>query len=73
MVAIAEQTEFPGWYQCLAEPAEEFPLSPLTVLEGAIPEGLQGSLYRNGPGRSSVVEQRLIIGLMVMELCWLFI
>jgi all-trans-8'-apo-beta-carotenal 15,15'-oxygenase len=39
------------WADAIAQPAQEFPLTPLPVLEGAIPSGLQGSLFRNGPGR----------------------
>ncbi len=37
------------WFQALQKPAEEFPLTPLTVLSGKLPSGLQGTLYRNGP------------------------
>jgi len=37
------------WFQALQKPAEEFPLTPLTVLSGNLPSGLQGTLYRNGP------------------------
>lgn len=39
------------WANAIVPPASEFPLTPLPVLSGQIPEGLQGSLYRNGPGR----------------------
>lgn len=39
------------WAGAIAQPAQEFPLTPLTVVEGKIPSGLQGSLFRNGPGR----------------------
>jgi carotenoid cleavage dioxygenase-like enzyme len=39
------------WANAIVQPACEFPLTPLSVLEGAIPVGLRGSLYRNGPGR----------------------
>jgi carotenoid cleavage dioxygenase-like enzyme len=40
-----------AWAKAIASPACEFPLTPLPVLEGQIPLGLRGSLYRNGPGR----------------------
>ncbi|MGF1524224.1 MAG: carotenoid oxygenase family protein [Leptolyngbyaceae cyanobacterium] len=40
-----------AWAQAIAQPAQEFPLTPLSVLSGAIPPDLRGSLYRNGPGR----------------------
>lgn len=33
------------------KPAREFPLTSLAILSGEIPEGLQGTLYRNGPAR----------------------
>jgi all-trans-8'-apo-beta-carotenal 15,15'-oxygenase len=41
----------PLWNRAISAPAQEFPLQPLPVLSGAIPPGLQGSLYRNGPAR----------------------
>lgn len=44
-------THQPTWSNAIAEAIEEFPLTPLTVLSGAVPEGLRGTLYRNGPGR----------------------
>ena len=37
------------WFQAIQKPAEEFPLTPLTLLSGDLPTGLQGTLYRNGP------------------------
>ncbi|MGQ4648026.1 carotenoid oxygenase family protein [Lyngbya aestuarii] len=39
-----------AWAKAIAKPAREFPLTPLSVLSGKIPQGLRGSLYRNGPG-----------------------
>jgi carotenoid cleavage dioxygenase-like enzyme len=39
-----------AWSQALAQPGVEFPATPLPVLEGKIPPGLQGSFYQNGPG-----------------------
>ncbi|AMA09805.1 carotenoid oxygenase family protein [Picosynechococcus sp. PCC 73109] len=41
----------PAWSRLFANPAQPFDLTPLPVLEGAIPPGLRGSLFRNGPGR----------------------
>ncbi|PSB56847.1 carotenoid oxygenase family protein [Chamaesiphon polymorphus] len=41
----------PLWGQALAAPAPEFPQTQLQILAGAIPSGLSGTLYRNGPGR----------------------
>ncbi|MBD0311802.1 MAG: carotenoid oxygenase family protein, partial [Microcoleus sp. T3-bin5] len=40
-----------SWAKALARPAAEFPLTQLSVKSGKIPEGLRGTLYRNGPGR----------------------
>jgi len=40
-----------SWAKALALPAAEFPLTQLSVKSGKIPDGLRGSLYRNGPGR----------------------
>ena len=39
------------WAGAIAQTAPEFPLQPLSVLSGNLPEELCGSLYRNGPGR----------------------
>lgn len=40
-----------AWVNALAQPAQEFPLTPLPTISGKIPTGIRGSLYRNGPGR----------------------
>ncbi|MEG3930123.1 carotenoid oxygenase family protein [Microcoleus sp. T3_B1] len=40
-----------SWAKSLARPAAEFPLTQLSVKSGKIPEGLRGTLYRNGPAR----------------------
>lgn len=39
------------WFQVLSRPATEFPPTSLTILDGEIPPGVRGSLYRVGPGR----------------------
>ncbi len=44
-------TNHAAWAKSIAKPAQEFPLTPLKLRSGAIPEGLQGKLYRNGPAR----------------------
>ncbi len=41
----------PTWSKAIAQPAQEFPLKPLPILSGQIPDGLRGTLYRNGPAR----------------------
>lgn len=40
-----------AWAKIFEQPVSEFPLTPLAVIEGSIPDGLQGTLYQNGPGR----------------------
>ncbi|BAY25202.1 carotenoid oxygenase [Calothrix sp. NIES-2100] len=40
-----------AWSQAIAQPGVEFPRSELPILFGKIPEGLRGTLYRNGPAR----------------------
>ncbi|MBF2018393.1 MAG: carotenoid oxygenase family protein [Rivularia sp. T60_A2020_040] len=40
-----------AWAKALEKPATEFPLTPLSIIEGEIPASLNGTLYRNGPGR----------------------
>lgn len=47
-----------AWSKAIAEPASEFDLTPLEIIEGEIPADLHGSLYRNGPARLSRGEQR---------------
>lgn len=49
----------PAWVKAMAQPGTEFPLSPLPILSGSIPEGLRGSLYRNGPSRLERGGQRM--------------
>jgi all-trans-8'-apo-beta-carotenal 15,15'-oxygenase len=39
------------WGKAIAHNATEFSQQKLTVLQGELPTGLQGTLYRNGPGR----------------------
>lgn len=48
-----------AWAKAIAQPAEEFPMTLLPVLSGTIPLDLQGSLYRNGPGRLERQGQRV--------------
>ncbi len=48
-----------AWSKLVEQPAQEFPLTNLPVLTGKIPQGLRGSLYRNGPGRLARGEQKV--------------
>ena len=40
-----------AWAKAFQKPATEFPLTPLSIIAGEIPTSLNGTLYRNGPGR----------------------
>ncbi|MBW4629459.1 MAG: carotenoid oxygenase family protein [Brasilonema octagenarum HA4186-MV1] len=51
MQTINKKSRKKAWAQALAEPAKEFSLTQLQILSGTIPEGLHGTLYRNGPAR----------------------
>ena len=51
--------ETKAWSKSVTQNPQEFPLTPLSVITGKIPPGLQGSLYRNGPARLSVGNQRV--------------
>jgi all-trans-8'-apo-beta-carotenal 15,15'-oxygenase len=42
-----------AWSKAIAQPANEFALTPLSIISGKIPSDLRGSLYRNGPARLS--------------------
>ena len=50
-IAGASPKDSPFWHKAMAKPAKEFSQTPLKILAGSIPEGIEGSLYRNGPGR----------------------
>lgn len=51
MHTIKKKSTKKAWAGAIAQPAIEFPLTPLPILAGNIPSGLRGTLYRNGPGR----------------------
>lgn len=51
MKTVSQQYIKKAWAKAIAQPASEFPPTPLPILSGKIPEGLRGSLYRNGPAR----------------------
>ena len=48
-----------AWSKAIAQPASEFDLTPLSIISGAIPTDLRGTLYRNGPARLSRGEKRV--------------
>jgi all-trans-8'-apo-beta-carotenal 15,15'-oxygenase len=48
-----------AWSKSLEKPAVEFTETNLTLLTGKIPDGLRGSLYRNGPGRIERGNQKV--------------
>ncbi|TFI55402.1 hypothetical protein BLD44_004855 [Mastigocladus laminosus UU774] len=51
MALIKDKLRTKAWAGAVAQPAQEFPLTPLPVISGTIPSGLRGTLYRNGPAR----------------------
>lgn len=53
------QTSQPTWHRAFAKPAQEFSAPSLAILAGAIPTGLCGTLYRNGPGRLERGDRRV--------------
>jgi carotenoid cleavage dioxygenase-like enzyme len=59
MQTIEKKSTKKAWAGALAKPASEFPLTPLPVVAGKIPEGLRGTLYRNGPARLERGDMRV--------------
>ncbi|MEJ6484786.1 carotenoid oxygenase family protein [Nostoc punctiforme UO1] len=51
MQTITNGSTKKAWAGAIAEPGKEFPLTQLPILSGKIPDGLRGTLYRNGPAR----------------------
>jgi carotenoid cleavage dioxygenase-like enzyme len=51
MQTLEQKSTKRAWAGAIAKPATEFPLTQLPILSGSIPQGLQGTLYRNGPAR----------------------
>ncbi|WP_341530517.1 carotenoid oxygenase family protein [Nostoc sp. UHCC 0302] len=51
MTTISEKLTKKAWASAIAEPGKEFPLTQLPIISGKIPDGLRGTLYRNGPAR----------------------
>ncbi|MBP0002400.1 MAG: carotenoid oxygenase family protein [Cyanobacteria bacterium SBC] len=41
----------PTWSKAVTQIGREFDRTPLEIVSGSLPEGLRGTLYRNGPGR----------------------
>lgn len=48
-----------AWAGAIAQPATEFDVTLLSIISGAIPQDLNGTLYRNGPARLSRGEQQV--------------
>lgn len=51
MHITTQKSTIRAWANAIAQPAKEFPPTLLPILSGQIPQGLRGSLYRNGPAR----------------------
>ena len=58
-ITLPPLTTKPLWGNAFASPAHEFPHTQLPILAGAIPPGLAGTLYRNGPGRLERAGKRV--------------
>jgi all-trans-8'-apo-beta-carotenal 15,15'-oxygenase len=52
-IAPAKPNPTRRWAKAIAHIPQEFTQQPLVPIVGAVPSGLRGSLYRNGPGRLS--------------------
>lgn len=48
-----------SWSKAVLQAGVEFDLTPLQIIDGKIPSGLRGSLYRNGPGRLGFKKQKV--------------
>ncbi|MFM2431885.1 MAG: hypothetical protein RLZZ511_3098 [Cyanobacteriota bacterium] len=59
VVSPAPAKPLAPWSKAVLPTATEFPLTPLPLISGTLPAGLQGSLYRNGPGRLERGGQRM--------------
>ncbi|HBB35897.1 MAG TPA: hypothetical protein DDZ80_01560 [Cyanobacteria bacterium UBA8803] len=51
METTSQSVTHRAWGKAIAYPGKEFSPTSLPICSGKIPEGLRGSLYRNGPGR----------------------
>ncbi|MBD2385833.1 carotenoid oxygenase family protein [Cylindrospermum sp. FACHB-282] len=51
MQTIDKKSTKKAWANAVAQTATEFPPTQLPILAGKIPDGLRGTLYRNGPAR----------------------
>jgi len=58
MVTITPSTH-KAWSRAITTTATEFDSTSLPIISGAIPSGLRGSLYRNGPARLERNGQRM--------------
>jgi carotenoid cleavage dioxygenase-like enzyme len=59
MHAINQKQTRNSWELAISQPAKEFPRTPLPTIVGNIPEGLRGTLYRNGPARLERGKMRM--------------
>ena len=51
MHTLEKKSTKKAWAKANAQPGREYPRTELPILFGNIPEGLRGTLYRNGPAR----------------------
>ncbi|OLP18894.1 hypothetical protein BST81_08235 [Leptolyngbya sp. 'hensonii'] len=59
MVSLGQSPQTYTWGKAVTHTPDEFAATALPVLSGAIPAGLRGTLYRNGPARLELGGQRV--------------
>ncbi len=59
MVTTTQPIQAEAWAKAVTHPPIEFGPTPLPIISGAVPTGLRGSLYRNGPARLERGGQRV--------------
>lgn len=55
----ADNASVPAWSTLFTQPAQPFPLTPLSLVAGQVPNALRGRLFRNGPGRLTRGTERM--------------
>ncbi len=48
---MSDRPNLRAWSRCVSRPGQEFATTALQPTQGAVPAGLRGTLYRNGPAR----------------------
>jgi carotenoid cleavage dioxygenase-like enzyme len=59
MLNVTQSHFVPRWAEAVLQTGQEFGPAPLRIVEGTLPAGLRGALYRNGPARLERGGQRV--------------